>query len=214
MKHRPWLKYIHWFGYVTSCVVILQLLFLGYLGAAEWKIREDLREATRMRQGPINGRLSQVYAGETEISLLNRLPSLPSLAPDGFRIVAMPSFGDTNFAISLRRTSLGGEGIMLMMPANSDSGPVQTVRLKLSSAAYNDLTARMDALASSWKGESDSWTDGTGIVLERVKDKNVTSGFGNSPRFYGEVGALIFNAVRPTTPQLARFDSSWYPRGW
>ena len=46
-----------------SCVVILQLLFLGYLGAAEWKRREDRREATRMQQGPANFRLSQVYAG-------------------------------------------------------------------------------------------------------------------------------------------------------
>lgn len=212
MKHRPWLKYVHWFGYAASCVVILQLLFLGYLGLAEWKRREDRREATGMQQGPANSRLSQFYAGETEISLLNELPSLPSLAPDGFRIVATPSFGDTNFAISLRHTPQGGEGIMLMTPANSDSRPVQTVRLKLAPAVYNELTARLDALASSWKGESSWWTDGTGIVFERVKDKSVTSGFGNSPRFYGEVGALVFNAVRPTTPQLARFDSSWHPQ--
>lgn len=212
MKHWSWLKYVHWFGYVASCVVVLQLLFLGYLGAAEWKRREDRREATRMQQGPASGRLSHVYAGDAEISLLNRLPSLPSLAPDGFRIVATPSFGDTNFAMSLRHTPLGGEGIMLMTPANATSGPVQTVRLKLSPTNYNELATRLDALASSWKGESSRWTDGTGIVFERVKDNSVTSGFGNSPRFYGKVGALVFNAVRPTTPQLARFDSSWHPR--
>lgn len=99
-----------------------------------------------------------------------------------------------------------------MTPANSHSGPVQTVQLKLSPTAYNELTARLDALASSWKGESSWWTDGTGIVFERVKNKSVTSGFGNSPRFYGELGALVFNAVRPRTPQLARFDESWHPR--
>jgi hypothetical protein len=212
MKHQPWLKYVHWFGYVTSCVVILQLLFLGYIGLAEWKRREDRRETTRMQQGPANARLNQIYAGETQISLLNKLPSLPSLAPDGFRIIATPSFGDTNFAISLRHTPLGGEGIMLMAPSNSDSRPVQTVRLKLTPAVYNELTVRLDTLASSWKGESSWWTDGTGIVFERVKGKSATSGFGNSPRFYGEVGALVFNAVRPTTPQLVRFDSSWHPQ--
>ena len=99
-----------------------------------------------------------------------------------------------------------------MTPANASSGPVQTVRLKLSPTNYNELTARLDALASSRKGERSWWTDGAGIVFERVKDNSVTSGFGNSPRFYGKVGALVFNAVRPTTPQLARFDSSWHPR--
>jgi hypothetical protein len=98
-----------------------------------------------MQQGPANGRLSQVYTGETEISLLSGLPSLSSLAPDGFRIVATPSFGDTNFAISLRHTQLGGEGILLMTPANSKSGPVQTVWFKLPPAVYSGLTARLDA---------------------------------------------------------------------
>jgi hypothetical protein len=213
MKHRPWLKYIHWFGYAASCIVITQLLFLAYLGLEDWKRREHRREQTAMQQGPANSRLDQFFAYEREISLLlNQLPSPSSLAPDGFRIVATPSFGDTNFAISLRHTPQGGEGIMLMTPANSDSKPVQTVRLKLAPAVYTELTARLDALASSWKGDSDWWTDGTGIVFERVKDKSVTSGIGNSPLFYGEVGALVFDAVRPTTPQLARFDRSWRPR--
>ena len=99
-----------------------------------------------------------------------------------------------------------------MAPASSDSRQIQTVPFRLTSASYKELTARLDALASSWKGESSWWTDGTGIVFERVKDKSVASGFGNSPHFYGEVGALVFNAVRPTAPQLARFDSSWHPR--
>lgn len=210
---RLWLKYIHWFGYVTSCVVIIQLLFLGYFGVAEWKRREDRRQETRMQQGPAEDRLNHVYAAETEIALLNKLPPLPSLAPDGLRFIATPSLGDTDFAISLRHTSLGGEGVMLMTPANTNSGSAQSVQLKLSPAAYSELTAHLDALATSWKGESGWWTDGTGIVFERIRDGSVTSGFGNSPRFYGEIGALVFDAVRPTTSQLARFDSTWHPKG-
>jgi hypothetical protein len=214
MKHRPWLRYVHWFGYLTSCIVILQLLFLTYLGASEWARRHDLREATRMQQGPVNARLSQAYARETEVSLLNRLPALSSLSPDGFRLIAMPSFGDANFAISLHKTPRGGEGFLVLDPSSDDTGPAQTVQLKLSPAVYDELTERLDALASSWEGESGWWTDGTDIVYERVKGNSVTSGFGNSPRFYGKVGALVFNAVRPVAPELARFDSSWHPRDW
>jgi hypothetical protein len=212
MKHRPWLRYVHWFGYVASLVVILELLFLGYVGVEEWKRREERREETRMQQGPAEDRLSGIYAGDMEIALLGKLPSPPSLEPDGFRLVATPSFGDTNFAIWLRRTPLGGEGVMLMAPSRGDSGSVETIPLKLSPAAYNELAVRLDALASSWNGESRSWGDGTPIVFERVRRKSVTSGSGNSPRFYGEVGAAIFEAVRQTTPRLARFDSSWHPR--
>jgi hypothetical protein len=220
MKHRPWLRYVHWLGYITSCLLILEVLVLVYLGLAERKRREAdaafRREATRMQPGSAYGRLAyniQAYAGEAEeISLLEQLPPPLSLAPDGFRIIARPSFGDTDFAISFRRTPLGGEGIMLMTGAGSDGTPVQTLRLKLSPAVYDELTARLDALASSWKGESVQWTDGTGIVFERVKENSITSAIGDSPNFHSKVGALVFDAVRPTTPQLARFDSSWRPK--
>ncbi len=102
----------------------------------------------------------------------------------------------------------------MLDPSSDDTGPAQTVQLKLSPAVYDELTERLDALASSWEGESGWWTDGTDIVYERVKGNSVTSGFGNSPRFYGKVGALVFNAVRPVAPELARFDSSWHPRDW
>jgi len=212
MTHRPWLRYVHWFGHVASIIVILQLLFLGYLGVQEWKRHEERREATRMQQGPAKDRLSRIYASETEIRLLGKLPPPSSLAPDGLRLVAMPSFGDTNFAIWLHRTPQGGEGAMLMAPSRDENGSVETIPLKLSAAAYDALAKRLDALSAAWKGESLFWTDGTGIVFERVRNDSVTSGLGNSPRFYGEVGALIYNALRQTTPQLARFDDSWHPR--
>ncbi len=212
MKHRPWLKYVHWFGYLTSCIVGLQLLFLSYLGASEWKRREDRRQETRMQQGPAKERLGRLYARETELALLDKLPPLRSLVPDGLRLIATPSFGDTNFAISLHQTASGGQGVMVMAPVETNSGSAEIVQLKLSPVAYKELTARLDALASSWRGESDLWLDGTGIVFERVNDRGVTSGFGNSPRFNGKIGTLVFNALRPTTPQLARFDSRWHPK--
>ncbi len=212
MKQRPWLKYVHRFGYVASCIVCFQLLFLVYLGAVDWKRRQDRRHETRMQQGPASERLSGLYGAETELTLLNKLPPLSSLVPDGFRLVATPSFGDTNFAISLRRTGMGGDGLLLLAPAGNRSGSTESVKFKLSPVAYMELTRRLDALASAWKGESGWWTDGTGIVFERVNDRGVTSGLGNSPRFYGKIGALVFDAVRPITPQFARFDRSWHPK--
>lgn len=212
MEKWPWLKCVHRFGYVASCIVCLQLLFLVYFGALDWKKRQDRRQETRMQQGPANERLGRLYTAETELTLLAKLPPLPSLAPDGVRLVATPSFGDINFAISLRRTELGADGLLVLAPTSDKSGPTGSVKFKLSTVAYKELTIRLDALASAWKGESGWWTDGTGIVFERVNDKGVTSAFGNSPKFHGKIGALVFDAVRPMTPQLTRFDSSWHPK--
>ncbi|RIA45611.1 hypothetical protein DFR49_0132 [Hephaestia caeni] len=212
MKRWRWLKYVHWFGYLTSAVVILQLLFLGYIGAAEWMKREARRAETSMQKGPVTERLSNLYGGTTQIALLNQLPPLTAIAPDGLRFVAIPSFGDTYFAVSLRRTSAGGEGMVAMRP-RSDSDQYKSFKINLSSTRYTKLTSELDALASSWNGESGWWTDGTAVAFERVKDGDVTSGHGNSPLFYDKIGILIFNAIRPSTPQLARFNSDWHPKG-
>lgn len=215
MNQRSWLKYVHWFGYFASLIVVMQLLFISYLAGAEWIWREARREETRMQRGPAAERLSGIYDGQTEIALLNQLPSLSALSPDGIRFVARPSFGDTFFAISLRRTPRGGEGVLLMMSRGTNAGEVslaQSAQIKLTSKVYRKLTSDLDALASSWKGESSWWSDGTGIVIERVRNGEVTSGFGNSPNYYGKIGALIFEAVRPTNPQLARFSSDWHPK--
>lgn len=211
MKHRPWLKYVRWFGYFASVVVVLQLLFIAYLGVSNWMMREERREYTRMHPGPSANRLGRYRGDASDIALLNRLPPLSALAPDGFRLIAVPSFGDTDFAISLHRTQAGAEGVMAMVPREAGGGPVQNVPIRFGPAAYGKLTADLDALASSWNGEANFGTDGTGIVFERVRKDGVTSGFGNSPDFYGKVGAVVFDAIRPTTPQLARFDKSWHP---
>lgn len=211
MKHRPWLKYVHWFGYFASVVVVLQLLFIAYQGVSHWMMREERREYTRMHTGPAENRLDRYRYDASKIALLNRLPPLSALAPDGFRIVAMPSFGDTDFAISLHRARAGAEGVMVMVPREAGGGPVQNVPIRFGPAAYDKLTAELDALASSWNGEADLGIDGTHIVFERVRKDGVVSGFGNSPDFYAKVGAAVFEAIRPTTPQLARFDQSWHP---
>ncbi|AYJ87584.1 hypothetical protein D3Y57_18750 [Sphingomonas paeninsulae] len=211
MTHWFRLKYLHWFGYFSTAVVGLQMLFVGYFGLAELKRRDALRETTLMQQGPALNRLKNPYYDRSEIDLLNQLPPISALAPDGFRLVVMPSFGDTNFAISLHRTPEGAEGLMVIKPISGKDVSLQSVRITLSSSSYMKLISKLDTLASSWKGAIYGAMDGTGIVFERVKGGSVTSGVGNNPPFYGEVGAVVFDAIRPNTPQLARFNRTWHP---
>lgn len=220
MKHRPWLRYVHWFGYLASVIVLLELIFLGYLAVAHWQRSEDLREDTRMHTGPVENRLADQYCGQDEIALLHRLPPLSALGTDGFRALLAPSFNATHFAIALRRTPTGGEGVMIITPLATNThckpsaeNPAQTIVIKLPLDRYDRLTAQLDQLASSWRGEASHWTDGTGVVFERVRRDGVSSGFGNSPNFYGEIGAVIFDAIEPETPQLAQLDNSWHLKG-
>lgn len=211
-ERRDWITYLHWFGYLSSSIVVLQLFFVAFVVAGEWRKKEERRASTRMQQGPASDRLLREYGGQDDVSLLNRLPPLSRLGSDGLRLVATPSFGDTDFALALRRTTNGAEGVLVAVPRNKAAGGIQSSRIKLPSSAYAQLTAKADALTTSWQGESGWWTDGTGIVFERVTRNGVRSGFGNSPNFYGEVGALTFNVVRPQVSFLTRFDSSWNPK--
>ncbi len=219
MRHQPWLRYVHWFGYLASIIVLLELIFLVYLAVAEWRRSEDRRNDTRMHMGPVGHRLTDQYCGEDEIAQLRRLPPLSALGTDGFRALLGPSFNDTHFAIALRRTPTGGGGVMIMIPMSADTpckssaeSPAQTIVIKIPVDRYDRLTTQLDQIANSWRGEASWWADGTGVVFERVRRNGVTSGFGNSPNFYGKIGALIFDAIEPTTPQLARLDSSWHPK--
>lgn len=212
MNCRSLLKYIHWFGYLTTLIVVIQLLFLSYVGIAEWRKREERREATQMHRGPATERLRILYGGEADVKLLNRLPRLETLKPDGFRFLASPSFNDMDFAIAVRRTSSGGDGVLLITPRNAVGEVNQPVSFRLSVSDYDRLASDLDGLAGKWDGEASWWTDGTGVVLERVRDNEVSSGFGNSPNFYGTVSARVFAAVQPLIPQLADLDDSWHPK--
>lgn len=212
MKRQSLLKYVHWFGYLTTLIVVIQLLFLSYIGIAEWRKREERREATQMHRGPATERLRTLYGGEADAKLLNRLPRLETLKPDGFRFLASPSFNDMDFAIAVRRTSSGGDGVLLMAPRNAVGKVNQPLPFRLSVSDYDTLSSDLDELAEEWEGEAGWWTDGTGVVLERVRNNEVISGFGNSPNFYGKISARVFAAVQPLVPQLADLDGSWHPK--
>lgn len=211
MKSRPWLKYVHWFGYVSSFIVILQLAAIGYIGGKEWLKQQARRDETRMHSGPAITRLTGEYDSVAK-ALLGALPPLSRLTPEGLRFVAMPSFGDTYFALSLRKTPAGGEGEMLMFPLKGGSDEPLRVGISLPSEKFMALLAELDAASASWRGEVGWSTDGTGVIFERVRGNEITSGDGNSPNFYGKIGEKIFNAIRPSTPQLARFEADWHPK--
>lgn len=211
MKSPPWFKYVHWFGYVSSFIVILQLMALSYVGGNEWIKRQSRRDETRMHSGSAIKRLTGEFDGEAK-AVLNVLPPPSTLVPEGLRFVAIPSFGDTSFALSLRRTPAGGDGEMYMIPLQDQDDEPKPVQIHLSMEKFTKLLADLDAISASWHGEVGWWTDGTDVVFERVRGTEITSGMGNSPNFYGKVGEIIFNALQPSTPQLARFETDWHPK--
>jgi len=213
MQKRGWLKYVHWFGYFATLVVVIEVLAIGYIAAAEWMRRSARLDYTRMHDGPLHNRLNADQGYNKVICLLEKTPPLSDHGQDGLRIVSMPSFGDTYFSISLRRVQTGAEGQIIFTPVRSGLGLSGSLRFTMASSDYSRLTAELDRLSAEWTGEASLWTDGTGVAYERAKNGHLTSGFGNSPNFYGKINAAVFSALRPSVPQLSRFENDGHPMG-
>lgn len=213
MQQRAWLKYVHWFGYFASIALFIELLAIGYIATVEWMGRSARLDHTRMHDGPLLDRLKADPDYSEVVNLLEKTPPFPDRYQDSLRMVSMPSFGDTYFSISLRRAQAGAEGQIIFTPVRSGLGSTGSFKFKMASSAYSRLVAELDVLSAEWTGEASFWTDGTGVAYERAKNGHLTSGFGNSPNFYGKINAAVFNALRPSVAQLSRFENDGHPMG-
>ncbi|WP_443971874.1 hypothetical protein [Sphingobium sp. CR28] len=212
MQQRAWLKYVHWFGYFASLVVVIEFIAIGYVATAEWMGRSARSDHTRMHDGPLLDRLKSDQDNEVA-NLLEKTPPFSDRYQDGLRMVSMPSFGDTYFSISLRRVQAGAEGQIIFTPVRSGLGSSGSFKFKMASSAYARLVAELDVLSAEWTSEASFWTDGTRVAYERAKNGHLTSGLGNSPNFYGKINAAVFNAIRPSVAQLSRFENDGHPMG-
>ncbi|MDF7775772.1 hypothetical protein P1X14_10985 [Sphingomonas sp. AOB5] len=209
------LKWLHRIGYVTTALVLAEILFAGFIFGSEWlRVRAFERERiemTRTRDGPIH---ADGHVNRLAVRLLSGLPALKSLGDDGFRFVAMPSFNYTNYAVALYLPRNGEQatGVLILYDVRADPAETKRRAFIMPKADYARLMAAIDTLTDGWAGAIDLCTDGTPLGFERVRGSRITSGIGNCSDHYDQLGSLVFEALRKIVPEDMPDSENWHWR--
>ena len=216
------LKWLHRFGYLTTIIVLLELVGAGILFSIEWRRYLEMRarsmEASRTHAGPFKP--GPFYYQPDERDLYASLPPLEALNKNGLRFVAAPGLRDSWFAYAL--TAPPGwdraQGELRIFPHPEDDGAkLETGRLIRFSMPRPDaekLLNEFKQLTDGFEGEVTHCLDGTGVNFELVTADGVTSGGGNAAcsDHYGQLSTLVLSSVRRIIPEdLRPVNHSWRP---
>jgi len=204
-KTSRWLIWLHWLGYLTTAIVIVELGIIGYVVGREWLRHREwnakLVERSRTHETPLRED-GEPYVRGSAVELLAMLPPLRALHGNGLRFVAMPSFGTSDYALaaSLPSGASYATGVLIAIDKTNESRTASTRQFRIPSAAYQRMMADLDRLTDGWPGEDDSCLDGAPAGFERVRGARITSGIGNCDPHYARVKLLVLNAIRRFAP--------------
>jgi hypothetical protein len=206
-RGRPrWLRVLHRVGYVTTALVLLEILFVAFLATRGWLHERQIRSAqiedSRTHEGPLRAADDDIVrAGATY--LFAQLPPLAALHGDGLRFLAMPSFNRSHFAVVIylpKPDAKEAEGVLSRFDSQNNYAPLGKRRFRLPVSTYRSLATKMDKLTDDWPGDSGFCLDGTPTAFERVRGRRVTSGIGNCDQHYEQVGSLMWNYLQQFAP--------------
>lgn len=214
------LRWLHRVGYLTTLIVLFEIAGAVWLAFGAWQhsqqVAAQTRESTRTRVGPFV-QSSDPFdpVADNTLFLLAKLPPLKSLSRDSYRFVAMPSFGQRWFAVSLSNQRGLVSGVLVIAERNED-GEIGTKVVRrpfaMPPSAYAAMMGKVDRLSDGWSGETELWEDGTSVAFERLRGSDISSGEGNSPTLYGQLAMLIRNGLSPYVDEVAQLDAAWMVR--
>lgn len=217
-RTRAWL---HRIGYVTTAIVVLQLIVIVVIGirviGQEREIHARIKESVRTHEGLL--REEEFRYGPGFNDLLEDLPPLTEQAERGFRFVAIPALRDRSFAYSLTLSPDAdrAQGILLAYDLNVEEiqrVPEYRINFSISTAAGEKFLERFDALTRDWPGDDTLCLDGTGVGFELQNGNGIMSGKGDSEcsQHYREVGLLALEPVWSLIPAGHRpMGGNWRP---
>lgn len=223
---RRWLRWLHRVGYLTTALILVQLIFVAVVAGRGWlrdrEMRASLVEESRTHETPLLPTGDRYVRGGA-IERLGKMTPLADLHGDGFRFVAMPSFGTTEYGVvlSLPLPDADHATGVLTTFAKSGKGLVQHRTFNIPADEYRKLTSQIDNLTDGWPGNGDDLClDGTPAAFERVRGTRITSGVGNCSKHYEQLKALVLAPVRrfapgndlPTENDWHRFDPEDQPQ--
>jgi hypothetical protein len=205
-KRPRWLLWLHRIGYVTTALVVAQLLAFAFYGTRAWleerKADAEQIEETRTHEGPLQPTDDRWVRGNA-IYLLEKLPPLRELGGNGIRFVAMPSFNRSRFAVAIylpEPAADEAQGVLMRFDQENEYAPLGKRQFRVPATAYRSLVANMDKVTDGWPGHPIYCLDGTTIAFERVRRRRITSGIGHCHQHYEQIGTLMWNYLRRFAP--------------
>ncbi len=199
-EQRPrWLKWLHRIGYVTTIIVLIQILgiatFITIQLLKDYKIQNALRKQSSTHERPL-----LVNDDSNMSQLLRLLPSLDTLQGNGFRFVADPDWFHKDYALALYLPAPNGsraKGVIIIKEGSNPS--IKQHNFTIPANAYRTLVKNIDKKTDSWKGSTMIFFHYTTTAFERVRGKKVTSGIGQGYP-YTEIQSLILTTLKEYAP--------------
>ncbi len=200
-----WLKWIHRAGYITTPIVI---------GLLAWMLSVLIPEYMRQREGDAEAIASSrttagplVANGDPHVrggllSILGQLPPLAEVDPNGFRFVAMPSFGYAEYGLTLTQDGHRGamRGTVYIFGREIEgeaASSVNRVDFQVDAASARSFLEEFDAKIAGYAGDSEFMClDGSPMGFERVNNSRIWSGQGNCEPHYDELRKIVLEFVR------------------
>jgi hypothetical protein len=204
-KAPRWLIWLHRLGYLTTAIIVIELGIVGSVLGREWlrnrELHAKLVDNSRTQETPVREG-DDPYVRGSAVKLFSKLPPLRSLHGDGLRFVAMPSFGTSDYAltVSLPSGAPYASGTLIVVNKTDESRTASTREFRVPSPAYQQLVAELDRLTDGWPGDDDQCLDGAPAAFERVRGARITSGIGNCSPHYDRVKLVVLNATRRFAP--------------
>lgn len=200
-----WLKWIHRAGYITTPIVIALLVWvLSVLIPEYMRMREgdaDAIAASRTTTGPLLANGDPHVRGGL-LSILDQLPPLAEVGPNGLRFVALPSFGYAEYGLKLRQDSQQGAilGTLYIFGREVEGeaeSSVNRVDFEVDAASARSFLEQFDAKIDGYAGDSEYMClDGSPMGFERVNNGRIWSGEGNCEPHYDELRTMVLELVR------------------
>lgn len=213
------LTWLHRLGYVTTVIVVAELLAVAILCAHLWEKdrqgRAFARERTRTHQGSIVAEVVRYRPDE-----INLLSTLPPRSEDSLRFVAMPSLRDQWFAMALFVPAKGNRARGVIKVFSHPTGQeeslttLQTARFSMSLSSAQHFLADFDRATRDWEGEALHCLDGTSVAFELATGGKETSGAGNSAcsQHYGRISLMVLDRLGYLFPEDKRpAGKDWRP---
>jgi hypothetical protein len=200
------LLWLHRIGYVTTALIVAELLLIAFLATRGWLQEREMQAGQIEASGTHEGKLlpnGDPYVQGEAIDLLEKLPGLNALHGDGLLFVAMPSFNRSHFAVAVsmpRPTADQADGVLLRFDWQNNGALVGQRHFRMPAPAYRSLVKKMDKLTDGWPGIPGVCADGTPTAFERVRGQSVTSGIGNCDEHYEQIGRLMWDYLRRFAP--------------